>query len=237
VNRFKSGDKVATLFNQAHIAGSLDAYSAGTGVGGVVDGTFQQFGAFDEQGLVKIPNNLSMLEAGTLTCAAVTAWNALYGLESRALKQGDHVLTQGTGGVSIFALQFAKAAGAIVVATTSSPEKMEALKKYGADFVINYKEDTKWGETAKAHTPGGEGFSHIIEVGGPSTMKQVRNHEYLATFISKARPVPLCDQDRWRNLSDRLLRRHKTRRTAKHPRGLNQCLHGPWRACGLTITI
>jgi NADPH:quinone reductase-like Zn-dependent oxidoreductase len=105
VTRFKVGDKVATLFNQGHIAGSLDPVSVETGVGGVIDGTLRQYGAFDEQGLVKIPVNLNYLEASTLSCAALTAWNALYGLQGRALKPGDVVLTQGTGGVSIFALQ------------------------------------------------------------------------------------------------------------------------------------
>jgi NADPH:quinone reductase-like Zn-dependent oxidoreductase len=105
VSRFKTGDKVVTLFNQAHLAGSLDIQSAQTGLGGLYDGTIREFGAFDEQGLVHMPSNLNWLEGSTLSCAALTAWNSLYGLESRALKQGDVVLTQGTGGVSIFALQ------------------------------------------------------------------------------------------------------------------------------------
>lgn len=105
VTRFKVGDKVATLFNQGHIAGSLDAHSVATGLGGAIDGCLREYGTFDEQGLVHMPSNLNYLEASTLTCAGLTAWNALYGLESRALKQGDTVLTQGTGGVSIFAVQ------------------------------------------------------------------------------------------------------------------------------------
>lgn len=105
VTRFKPGDRVVTLFNQGHIAGSLDFQSLGTGLGGAVDGTLREYAPFDEQGLVHVPSNLDFAEASTLSCAAVTAWNGLYGLESRALKQGDVVLTQGTGGVSIFALQ------------------------------------------------------------------------------------------------------------------------------------
>lgn len=137
-----------------------------------MDGTLREHGVFDEAGLVRAPENLSMLEASTLSCAALTAWNALYGLESRALKPGDIVLTQGTGGVSIFALQFAKAAGAKVIATTSSAQKTELLKKYGADHVINYKETPNWGEEAAKHTPGGAGVQHIVEVGGPATMAQ-----------------------------------------------------------------
>lgn len=172
VNRFKVGDKVATLFNQGHIAGSLDQQTVRTGLGGAVDGTIRQYGVFDEQGLVHMPSNLNFLEASTLSCAALTAWNALYGLESKALKPGDVVLTQGTGGVSIFALQFAKAAGATVIATTSSADKANTLKKLGADHVINYKEEPNWGEKAKSLTPGQCGVTHIIEVGGPTTIAQ-----------------------------------------------------------------
>lgn len=117
-----------------------------------------------------MPSNLNYLEGATLVCAGLTAWNALYGLSP--LMPGDYVLTQGSGGVSIFALQFAKAAGAKVIATTSSPSKMEILRKLGADHVINYKETPNWGEKAKALTPGGVGVKHVIEVGGPGTMAQ-----------------------------------------------------------------
>jgi len=172
VTRFKVGDKVATLFNQGHIGGSLDQKSVATGLGGVLDGTLRQYGAFDEQGLVLMPSNLNFLEASTLSCAALTAWNGLYGLESRALKPGDVVLTQGTGGVSIFAVQFAKAAGATVIATTSSSAKADTLKKLGADHVINYKDEPNWGEKAKSLTPLQAGVTHILEVGGPTTMAQ-----------------------------------------------------------------
>ena len=117
-----------------------------------------------------MPSNLNFVEGATLTCAGLTAWNALYGVEGKRLMPGQWVLTQGTGGVSIFALQFAKAAGAKVISTTSSKEKEERLKKLGADHVINYKEDANWGETAKKLT-GGVGVDHIIEVGGPSTVR------------------------------------------------------------------
>lgn len=105
VTRFKPGDKVVTLFNQAHLGGPPTPEIMATGVGGVIDGCLRQYGTFDEDGLVHMPENLTFLEASTLTCAGLTAWNALYGLESRALKQGHVVLTQGTGGVSVFALQ------------------------------------------------------------------------------------------------------------------------------------
>lgn len=172
VTRFKPGDRVVTLFNQGHLAGSLDQKSLSTGLGGVIDGTIREYGVFDEAGLVAAPSNLNFLEASTLSCAALTAWNALYGLESRALKPGQWVLTQGTGGVSIFALQFAKAAGARVIATTSSSEKAELLKKYGAEHVINYKETPNWGEEAAKLTGPAGGVHHVVEVGGPTTMAQ-----------------------------------------------------------------
>ncbi|KAL1597771.1 hypothetical protein SLS60_008258 [Paraconiothyrium brasiliense] len=170
VTRFKVGDKVATLFNQGHLAGSLNPSILGTGLGGVLDGTLREYGAFSEDGLVKIPSNLNFYEASTLSCAALTAWNALYGLKT--LQPGQTVLTQGTGGVSIFALQFAKAAGARVIATTSSQEKADLLRKLGADHVINYKENPNWGEQAKSLSPGGLGVEHVVEVGGPTTLKQ-----------------------------------------------------------------
>lgn len=154
VTRFKPGDKVGedcftgyahgipkantnhfflqvvTLFNQGHLGGSLDGLAMKTGLGGVIDGTLREYGTFNESGLVDMPPSLNWLEASTLSCAAVTAWNALYGI--KPLQPGDVVLTQGTGGVSIFAVQFAKAAGASVIATTSSAKKAEVLKKLGA---------------------------------------------------------------------------------------------------------
>lgn len=170
VTLFKAGAKVLTLFNQGHLGGSLNPQTASTGLGGVIDGTLRQYGIFNENGLVAAPPSLNYLESSTLTCAGVTAWNALYGLKK--LQPGETVLTQGTGGVSIFAVQFAKAAGAKVIATTSSAEKAEVLKKLGADEVINYKEEPNWGEKAKALTPNGEGADHILEVGGPNTMAQ-----------------------------------------------------------------
>jgi len=117
-----------------------------------------------------MPPSLSYLEGSTLTCAGLTAWNALYG--STPLAPGDIVLTQGTGGVSTFAIKFAKAAGATVISTTSSAEKGEFLKKLGSDHIINYKETPNWGEEAAKLTPGGEGVHHILEVGGPATLAQ-----------------------------------------------------------------
>lgn len=197
VKSFRPGDKVLTLFNQAHQAGPISVAIVGTGLGGVIDGALRQYGSFEESGLVHMPTTLDFKEGSTLACAALTAWNGLYGLESKALKPGDTVLTQGTGGVSIFALQvsreplpyrpfeaaavsistlgilqFAKAAGARVIATTSSAAKAETLRKLGADTVINYKDNPDWGEIAKKASPHGLGVDHVLEVGGPKTMAQ-----------------------------------------------------------------
>lgn len=223
VTRFKKGDKVLTLFNQAHLAGSLDFHSVTTGVGGTIDGALQQYGAFDEQGLVTMPSNLDFLQGATLPCAALTAWNGLYGLESRGLKPGDWVLTQGTGGVSMFAVQFAKAAGAKIISTTSSAEKGEKLKALGADHVINYKEVSNWGEEAKKLTPGGRGVQHILEVGGPNTM--VRSLSSLNQSLAKeyylthrhADPIPQSHLLRRSHLSHRLPRRCQGRAAAHLP--------------------
>ncbi|EED21039.1 zinc-containing alcohol dehydrogenase, putative [Talaromyces stipitatus ATCC 10500] len=170
VRQWKKGDKVVTLFNQGHQYGPMTTLASKTGLGGVLDGTLREYGVFNENGLVRQPNNLSAIEASTLSCAALTAWNALYG--SKPLKPGQTVLVLGTGGVSMFGLQFARAAGAKVIATTSSDAKAEKLRKLGADHVINYKTDPNWGETARKLSMNGEGVDHILEVGGPATLKQ-----------------------------------------------------------------
>jgi NADPH:quinone reductase-like Zn-dependent oxidoreductase len=170
VSRFRKGDRVVTLFNQGHLSGSLNQKTILTSLGGRLDGTLRQYGVFSEEGLVEMPATLSWLEAATLSCAALTSWNALYGL--KPLMPGQAVLTQGTGGVSLFAVQFAKAAGAKVIATTSSARKANILKNLDADHVINYKEVADWGTEAKALTHNGDGVDHVIEVGGPATLTQ-----------------------------------------------------------------
>lgn len=184
VSQWKKGDKVVTLFNQGHQFGPMNSRIMKTGLGGVLDGTLREYGVFNENGLVRQPANLNAVEAGTLTCAGLTAWNAFYGL--RPLKTGETVLVLGSGGVSLFALQFAKAAGARVIATTSSPEKADKMKKLGADHVLNYKTDPNWGETARKLTPGGEGADHVIEVGGEATLGQslkATKHEGIISII------------------------------------------------------
>jgi len=171
VTRFKPGDKVVTLFNQGHLGGPLDRVSVGTGLGGAIDGVLRSVAAFDQHGLLPLPKGLSFNEGATLPCAALTAWNALYGLTDKAIKPGQWVLTQGTGGVSIFAVQFAKAAGAKVIATTSSSQKAKLLEKLGADHIINYKETPEWGSEVRKITDGA-GVDHVIEVAGPKSMAQ-----------------------------------------------------------------
>ncbi|KAI2634602.1 hypothetical protein GGS21DRAFT_539405 [Xylaria nigripes] len=169
VSKWKKGDRVVTLFNQGHQSGPLTYAALETSLGGRIDGTLRRYAVYNETGLVRAPSNLSYVEAATLTCAGLTSWNALYGL--KPIQAGGTVLVQGTGGVSVFALQFAKASGATVIATTSSKTKEELFKKMGADHVINYKEDPNWGETVKKLT-GGEGVDIVIEVGGADTAEQ-----------------------------------------------------------------
>lgn len=170
VTRFKAGDRVVTLFNQGHLGGPIDLVSRETGLGGMIDGTFREFAAFNEQGLVPLPSSLSFIEGASLTCAGLTAWNALFG--DQKFVAGQYVLTQGTGGVSIFAVQFAKAAGAKVIATTSSEHKAALLRKLGADHIINYKDTPEWGAAARALTPNGAGVDRIVEVAGLKSMVQ-----------------------------------------------------------------
>ncbi|KAJ3499279.1 hypothetical protein NLG97_g442 [Lecanicillium saksenae] len=172
VTRFKPGDKVVTLFNQSHIGGRNNFQIMSTsGLGGTVDGTLRNYGAFNEQGLVRLPSGLSAIEGATLSCAGLTAWNALHGLPGSQIQPGQWVLTQGTGGVSIFGIQFAKAAGARVIATTGSEHKIALLKELGADHIINYKTNPEWGVEAKRIT-GGQGVDHVIEVAGGTSMQQ-----------------------------------------------------------------
>jgi NADPH:quinone reductase-like Zn-dependent oxidoreductase len=169
VTRWKAGDRVAGIFMQSWIAGLPAERYAASAMGGAIDGMLSEYVVLHEDGVVRIPDYLSFEEAATLPCAAVTAWNALFH-ESR-IKVGETVLVQGTGGVSLFALQFAKTAGARVIATSSSDEKLARVKALGADSTINYKETPDWSRSVKQLT-GGKGVDHIIEVGGAGTFAQ-----------------------------------------------------------------
>ena len=173
VNAFKSGDKVVT-----HIIGHVadDARINFSMVGGALgmgsNGTLTQYGIFHSTNVVHAPSNLSFQEAATLPCSGLTAHNALFGLSGREVKRDDWVLVQGTGGVSVAALQIALAVGAHVVATTSSSAKAARLKKMGVEEVINYRDTPEWGLPARALTPGNVGFDHVIDVGGDATLGQ-----------------------------------------------------------------
>lgn len=169
VDEFKVGDSVVSTFFPEWIDGVplVEGFVSVPGDG--VDGYAREQVTARATSFTLAPTGWSHAEASTLTTAGLTAWRALMADDS--LKPGDTVLIQGTGGVSIFALQFAKMAGATVIATSSSDEKLARLKAMGADHVINYRKDTNWGETARQLT-GGRGVDHVIEVGGPSTLEQ-----------------------------------------------------------------
>jgi NADPH:quinone reductase-like Zn-dependent oxidoreductase len=168
---YQIGDRVCSVFTRAHQTGLYKSSMGSTMLGTSLDGPLREFAVFPETALVSAPKTLDPVEASTLPCAGVTAWNALFGLSDRAVQAGDVVLVQGTGGVSLFALRFALAAGATVIATTSSERKEQMLLKLGAHHVINYKTDANWGFTARS-LAGGEGVSHVIEVGGQATVSQ-----------------------------------------------------------------
>jgi NADPH:quinone reductase-like Zn-dependent oxidoreductase len=136
--------------------------------GETVDGYLAEQSIVSESAVTIIPEGYSYAEAATLPCAALTAWRGL--VVEGNIKAGDSVLIEGTGGMSIFGLQIAKAAGARVFATTSSASKIEKLKAMGAEAVVNYKEDERWGKTILKMSGGG--VDHVLDVGGGSTMKQ-----------------------------------------------------------------
>lgn len=169
VTRVKVGDRVAGCFMQKWIDGELNDAGAKSGLGGAIDGVAAEQVVLDQNGVVKFPEHLSNEEAATLPCAAVTAWNAL--VTQGKLKTDQTILIQGTGGVSIFALQFARVLGARVIATSSSNDKLARAKELGASDGINYKETPAWEEKVKELT-GGVGVDHVVEVGGAGTFNQ-----------------------------------------------------------------
>ena len=167
--RFKVGDRVAAIFFQNWLEGRPTTNTAATAMGGAIDGMLAEYVTLSEEGLVSLPTGMSFEEGATLPCAAVTAWN---GLVTRGnMLAGDHVLLQGTGGVSIFGLQFAAAAGAKAIITSSSDSKLERARKLGAVAAINYKSQSEWAPLVRAAT-GGAGVHHVLEVGGAGTLKQ-----------------------------------------------------------------
>ncbi len=169
VTRVGVGDRVAGIFMQGWIAGPLTAEYPPTAVGAAIDGVLAEYVVFSQRGVVRIPDFLTFEEAATLPCAAVTAWNAL--VRHSSIKAGETILVQGTGGVSLFALQFARANGTRVIATSSSDEKLKRAMELGASVGINYRDHPDWATKVMEITHG-RGVDHIIDVGGPGTLGQ-----------------------------------------------------------------
>jgi NADPH:quinone reductase-like Zn-dependent oxidoreductase len=169
VTEFKAGDAVVSTFHPAWPDGHVERAQLLASPGGGADGFACEFVTRAATHFTHAPRGLTHAESATLPCAGVTAWRAL--VTDGRVKPGARVLVQGTGGVSLFALLFAKAAGALVIATSSSAEKLQRLKALGADHIINYRDVEKWGEAALALTDG-LGLDHVIEVGGPNTLAQ-----------------------------------------------------------------
>lgn len=175
---FRPGDRVITHLAPGLVESAGDcaapAYpDIAAGLGQSVDGTLRSAGVFAETALARAPESLGWLQAATLTCSGLTAWNSLFGLRGREPGHGDWVLVQGTGGVSVAALQFAIAAGASVVATTSTEDKAERLRQMGAKHTVNYRSNPEgWGLQARGLTPDSSGFDLVVDIGGNATLSQ-----------------------------------------------------------------
>jgi len=194
VTAFRPGDRVMGTFFERWSGGKLTPEKAVGALGGDVDGTLAELRLFQPEGLVPIPAHLSFEEAATLPCAAVTAWAALRGAPA-PLQPGDTVLVQGTGGVSVFALQLARLSGARVIATTSTAAKAARLRELGADEVILYTEHQDWERKVREAT-GGRGVDLAIDVGGSTTLARsirslaLQGHVALVGFLDHGEPIP-----------------------------------------------
>jgi len=169
VTRVAPGDRVATLFSQGWLKGEPTAEELRATLGGPIDGALTERMVLPAAGVIPVPEHLTDAEAACLPCAGLTAWSAL--VELGRVTAGDVVLVQGTGGVSLFALQFATILGARAIVTSSSDAKLERARELGAWKTINYREDPDWGKTARRLT-GGRGVDHVVEVGGAGTLPQ-----------------------------------------------------------------
>jgi NADPH:quinone reductase-like Zn-dependent oxidoreductase len=169
VTRVKVGDRIASIFFQNWLAGDILPHHFTSALGGAVDGMLAEQVVLHEDGVVTIPDYMTYEDAATLPCAAVTAWQDLF--PKGNLKAGDTVLVQGTGGVSIFALQFSVMAGARVIITSSSDEKLTRAQQLGAWATINYKKTPDWDKEAQRLT-NGAGVDHVVEVGGAGTLER-----------------------------------------------------------------
>ena len=167
VTRWKAGDRVAPIFVQRWIGGDLLPEYMSSALGGPSDGVLAEQIVLNEEGLVRIPSHMNFEQAATLPCAAVTAWNAAF--VKGALRPGQTLVTLGTGGVSLFAAQFALMTGARVIATTGSEEKVARLNALGVTDVINYRTAPDWDARVRELT-GGRGADLVVEVGGPGSL-------------------------------------------------------------------
>jgi NADPH:quinone reductase-like Zn-dependent oxidoreductase len=166
VTRVKTGDRVAGIFMQRWIDGAPNREKAGSALGGAIDGVLREYMIFQQDGLVAVPDYLTDVEAATLPCTGVTAWHALF--EEKPAKPGETVVIIGTGGVAIFALQFAAFAGLRSIVLSSNNEKLERTRQMGATHTVNYRENPDWDKTVRSLTE--EGADHIIELGGADTL-------------------------------------------------------------------
>lgn len=169
VKRFQPGDRVSGTFTQGWLAGEPAPEGWGRTLGSPLDGFLAEYAVLHEEGLVRVPAHLTDEEAAALPCAGVTAWHAVV-VEGR-VKAGDTVVVQGTGGVSLFALQFAKQHGATVIVTSSSDEKLARAKALGADFGINYRQTPAWDEAVRELTQD-RGADLVVDLGGASTLNR-----------------------------------------------------------------
>jgi NADPH:quinone reductase-like Zn-dependent oxidoreductase len=194
VTAWRPGDRVAGIFMQNWLEGPPTPAKVKGALGGDIDGVLAEYVVLKESGLVAVPEHLSFEEAATLPCAAVTAWNAL---AAGNLKPGSTVLIQGTGGVSIFALQFAKLRGLRVLGISSSEAKLERARSLGLDIGLDYGETSEWDRWAIEQT-GGEGVDLVVEVGGvgtlPRSLRALRMGGVIAqigVLSGPAEPIPL----------------------------------------------
>lgn len=182
VTRFKPGDRVTTFYKSRWIAGAMRPEWEGAEIGGPEPGVMRDLACFDQYSLARAPSHLSSVQAATLPIAALTAWQVL---EEARVTTGQTILLLGTGGVSLFALQFAQLRGARAILLSSSDDKLERAKSLGADVGINYKTHPEWGARVRDVT-GGTGVDAVIETIGASTLAQsleaVRMHGFIGVL-------------------------------------------------------
>ena len=188
------GDRVATCFFQDWEAGEITPGAMASALGGARQGVLAEQVALPARGLIRFPDHLSMAEAATLPCAALTAWHAL--TEPRPMRPGETALLLGTGGVSVFAQQFCALMGVRTVATSSSDAKLERMKALGATHTINYRATPDW-DAAAVELTGGRGPDRVVEVGGPGTLEK----SVEATRVGGDRRADRCADGRGRQPS------------------------------------